>query len=95
MTDLSGRVDTLELWVTQLAQDILQRPDLQDNQTFQTQWNTQLNQISDALTSAQNMLRTLQALYINLNIVVDDHWTSFKTHTGLYVTGANATHHGV
>lgn len=107
MADLSGRMDTLEAQMTDVRQDVLQRPDLADFQTFQISWNSQFNALNNLVASIDSNVRNLQALFINLNMVVAANYTTLTGsiaqltaivtgHTGQYVTGlgGNLAHHG-
>lgn len=66
MSDLSGRVDSLENQVIYLVQDLLQKPDLNTYSQLQTIWNQQFDTVNDNLYTLTAQLRELQALYINI-----------------------------
>lgn len=100
MTDLSGRVDTLENLTTQFVQDLLLRPDTDVYSSLLTVWNQQFNELSNTLTQMNTQLRVLQSLYTNLNRTVSLHQQSFTGVTGqiypiLYgLTGFSGTYGG-
>jgi len=92
MTDLSGRVQTLESSFTFLNQQLLRKPELEDIRAYSITWNSQFSQLNTTVTQMRAQLNTIQNLLINLNITMSDHWASFTGHTGLS-TGGNPRAH--
>ncbi len=82
MTDLSGRVDTLETQVSFVVQDLLQKIDLVSHSAQAVQWNQQLDSIEDNIVTIKNQLQTLQSLYTNLYITTQNNYRTFTGHTG-------------
>jgi hypothetical protein len=82
MTDLSGRVDTLENQMTYLTQDLLQKIDLVTSSVQSVTWNQQYEELSTTIVSMRESLRSLQSLYVNLSISVSRNFNLFTGHTG-------------
>jgi hypothetical protein len=80
--ELSGRVTTLENQMSFVAQDLLQRIDLVAASSQAVSWNQQFDLIDRNLTTIKNQLQTLQSLYTNLFITVQNHYNTFTGHTG-------------
>lgn len=80
---LSGRLDLLETQKTFINQQLLQRPDLKNFSEFQNVWNRQLTDLSKSVDKLTAGLKTLQQLYINLNMNVNTNYSTFTGHTGL------------
>lgn len=82
MTDLSGRVDTLEERFTTLQQDLLQKVDLTAQSAYAQVINQQITQFSNLLETLETQYKALQGLYQNLVYQENNRWTSFTGHTG-------------
>lgn len=89
MTDLSGRVDTLENQMALVNQDLLLRPDQTAYSALISTWNQQFTELSTLSTQMNTMLRTLQALYTNLNKTVLTNQLSASTTTGTLIPIVN------
>lgn len=89
MTDLSGRVDALENQLAYFTQDLLQKIDLVTSSQNSILWNQQYTEIADTLTQVQTSLKTLQSLYLNLNLTVSRNLSLFTGHTGLPATSGH------
>lgn len=82
MSDLSGRVDSLESRYTYLIQDLLTKIDTVAASTQATNWNQQFDLVDDAITTMRNQLQVLQNLYSNLYLTVQTHYSVLTGHTG-------------
>lgn len=82
MSDLSGRVDSLESRYTYLIQDLLTKIDTVAASTQATNWNQQFDLVDDAITTMRNQLQVLQNLYSNLYLTVQTHYGVLTGHTG-------------
>lgn len=83
LLNLSGRINALESQKTYINQQLLQRPDLKNFSDFQNVWNRQLTELSTSVDKLTAGLKTLQQLYINLNMNVSANYSIFTGHTGL------------
>ena len=81
--NLTGRMDSIEAQSTYVNQQLLQRPGLQEFSNFQVVWNSELNTLSTLCTKIDNQIKTLQQLFVNLNMTVSSNFATFKAHTGL------------
>jgi len=66
MSDLSGRVDTVENSITYLTQDLLSRPTNKTISDFSLVWNQQFDIFENKLENTVRDLNVLQILYSNL-----------------------------
>lgn len=82
MTDLSGRVDTLETNAAFMSQDLLQKISLTTLSEYSIIWNNQLNAIDNTLAVVSGQLGTLQTLYTNLYVLYQSLYNTFTGHTG-------------
>lgn len=82
MTTLSGRVDTIEAQAAFLAQDLLQKVDINSMSQLSITWNQQYDELANSITLMQASLQTLQSLYINLKNTVSTNFSLFTGHTG-------------
>jgi len=82
MTDLSGRVDTLENQITFITQDLLAKIDRTSASDQHIQWNQQLDLIDTTVTNLKQQVSVLQSLYTNLYKTVRDNQSAFTGHTG-------------
>ena len=83
ISGVSGRTDTLETQMTYVNQDLLQRPDLTAFQAFQSIWNSQIDTVNNEMGTLKGQLKTLQSLYVNLNITVSNNLGVLTGHSGL------------
>jgi uncharacterized protein YukE len=83
VTNLSGRVNSLENQNSYVTQQLLQRPGLKEFSEYQVVWNRQLNDLSTIVTRIDSQIKVLQQLYINLNMTVTSNYATFTGHTGL------------
>lgn len=79
---LSGRLNSLETQKTYINQQLLQRPDLKNFSEFQSIWNRQLTELSTSVDKLTANVKTLQQLYVNLNMNVSSNYSAFTGHTG-------------
>lgn len=82
MTTLSGRVDSIEAQSVFLAQDLLQKVDINSMSQLSIMWNQQYDELANAITLMQTSLQTLQTLYVNLKNTVSTNFSLFTGHTG-------------
>jgi len=66
MTDLSGRMDSIETQLTFLSQDLLQKIDIVTLSQSNSIWNQQYNELYTVYTEVNRDLQELQVLYANL-----------------------------
>lgn len=66
MTDLSGRIDSIETQLTFLSQDLLQKIDITTLSQSNSIWNQQYNELYTVYTEVNRDLQELQVLYTNL-----------------------------
>lgn len=83
LQNLTGRVDSLESQYSFLVQQLLQRPGLKEFSDFQVIWNRQLSDLATLTSKLDAQFKTLQQLYINLNMTVAGNYATFTGHTGL------------
>lgn len=83
ITNLSGRINALEGQSTYVNQQLLQRPGLKEFTEFQVVWNRQLTELSNLASKLDSQVKTLQQLYVNLNMTVTSNYATFTGHTGL------------
>jgi uncharacterized protein YukE len=83
VTNLSGRVNNLETQSTYVNQQLLQRPGLKEFSDYQVVWNSQLSNVSTVINKLDAQLKTLQQLFVNLNMTVSNNYATFTGHTGL------------
>jgi hypothetical protein len=90
MTDLSGRVQTLEDAYTYLMQQLLVRPDTSNISSQSTITNNQLGSLSSSNNRTETRLSSLENKSINLSMSLSNALTNSlaPSVTGLYVTGA-------
>lgn len=86
MTDLSGRVTTLENQMVMVNQDILLRPDLTTYDTLSLGINNQLSTISNVVNDLQLTVRTLQSMYITLAQLNNSRYASFVALSGDFIS---------
>lgn len=82
LLNLSGRINNLESYHTYISQQLLQRPDLRNFHDFQVIWNSQMQQVSDLADELDKRVKSLQQLYVNLNLTVSNNFATFTGHTG-------------
>ena len=83
LQNLTGRVDSLENQYSFINQQLLQRPGLKEFSDFQGIWNRQLSDLATSNARLEAQVRTLQQLYVNLNMTVAGNYATFTGHTGL------------
>jgi hypothetical protein len=83
VTNLSGRINSLESQSTYINQQLLQRPGLKEFSEYQVIWNRQLTDLSSIVSKIDAQVKTLQQLYVNLNMSVTSNYATFTGHTGL------------
>lgn len=84
MSDISGRVSTLENQMSLVTQDLLLRPDQNTYSALLTTWNQQFDVLNDTVTQINVLLRNLQTLYTNLNRTIAVNQATFTGFTGTY-----------
>jgi uncharacterized protein YukE len=82
IVNLSGRINTLESYHTYVAQQLLQRPDLRNFADFQVIWNRQITEVANIADDLEKRVKSLQQLYVNLNMSVSSNFATFTGHTG-------------
>ena len=83
VTNLSGRINSLETQSSYINQQLLQRPGLKEFSDYQVIWNRQLSDLSTIVTRIDSQIKILQQLYVNLNMTVTSNYATFTGHTGL------------
>jgi hypothetical protein len=83
VVDLSGRILSLENNKVFVNQQLLQRPGLSEFSQYQSLWNRRLDQLSSSADQMLANIRTLQQLYVNLNMTVTSIYSGL---TGLSAT---------
>ena len=83
VTNLSGRINSLETQNSYINQQLLQRPGLKEFSDYQVIWNRQLSDLSTIVTRIDSQIKILQQLYVNLNMAVTSNYATFTGHTGL------------
>jgi hypothetical protein len=83
LLNLSGRINALEGQSTYVNQQLLQRPGLKEFTEFQTIWNRQLTELATLASRIDSQVKTLQQLYVNLNMTVTSNYATFTGHTGI------------
>lgn len=83
VTNLSGRINSLETQNSYINQQLLQRPGLKEFSDYQVIWNRQLSDLSTIVTRIDSQIKILQQLYVNLNMTVTSNYATFTGHTGL------------
>lgn len=82
MTDLSGRVDALESLTSFHTQDLLLKIGIDAASEQATNWNSQFDALDTTLQSIKSQLASLQTLYTNLYLTVQNNWIAFTGYTG-------------
>jgi hypothetical protein len=82
MTDLSGRVTTLETMYTMLLQDLLNKVGTDTYSTQNIVWNQQYDQFEDTLNDLSVKMSALIGLVTNLNLQTSSNYTILTGHTG-------------
>ena len=87
LIEISGRVVSLENNKVYVTQQLLQRPGLSEFSQYQAIFNRQLDEVTRSLNQISANVRTLQQLYVNLNMSV------VALNTGLTGLASNFTGH--
>lgn len=88
--ELSGRVDSLENLVTYMTQDLLQKIDVVTSSIQSSSIDQQLDVYENTLNTLSAQVKTLQSLYTNLYITVQQHYNTFNGHTGQPASSGHA-----
>lgn len=82
MTDISGRVTSLETQVTQINAAMLQRPDLTAFYNYQRGLAQDLQVLSDTYSALKDQIRATNSIYANLVNQVNTNLSYLTGHTG-------------
>ncbi len=82
LSELSGRVNSIDTAIIYLQQDLLQRPDITAFSNFQVIWNQSFDSILANINTLISRVSSLYSLYTNLNITVSNNLGYLTGHTG-------------